>query len=89
MSNIEEFINELDLSVDGEMHDRSYIVDFDNDREFSRVYNQISTDDDFNVDENSKATTDELKFVFYNDYFEITFTADFIGNNYRMVVTNK
>lgn len=86
---MEDFINELNLPFEGEMHGDTYIITLNNSNDFSKLYNIISTDKQFTVDNNSVSTTNNAMFKFYNDWYEIQFTADFNKDIYRMVVNER
>lgn len=86
---MEEFIKELDLPYEGKMSGGEYIIKLNTSNDFSKLYNIISTDKQFNLDKNSMATTNNAMFVFYNDWYELKFTADFNKDIYRMVVSER
>lgn len=86
---MEEFIDELNLPFEGEMHDGTYVIKLNNSNEYSKLYNIISTDKQFTLEDGSIATTDNAMFVFHNDWYELKFTADFNKDIYRLVVSKR
>jgi len=64
---MEDFIKELNLPYEGKMSGGDYIIKLDTSNDFSKLYNIIATNKDFNLDRDSMATTNNAMFVFYND----------------------
>lgn len=84
---IEDFVSSLNLPYEGDYNNNGeYVVKFSNDTEFQSTYDDISIDPKFSLEQNSISDRDQAKFVFYNDWFELTFLARFDDDNYRLVI---
>ena len=86
---VKELIEKLDLPFEGEWHDNEYIITLHTSDEFSELYNIISTDSAFNLDDNSMSTGNNAVFLFYTDDCELRFTADFEQDIYRLTISRR
>lgn len=89
MDNIVKLVDKLDLPFKGEYAQGEYIITLNTSDEFSELYNQISTDSAFKLDDNSMSTGNNAVFLFYTDECELRFTADFEQNIYRLVISRR
>jgi len=84
---IEEFLQKLGIKSKGEESDNGYVVDLKNSDEFFKVY---STFDVSNLlDEAEEATTlteENGNITFYSDDYQLTLTADFEADMYKLII---
>lgn len=88
-NNIKELVEKLDLPFEGEWHENDYIITLNTSDEFSELYNIISTDNSFDLDETSLTTGNNAVFLFYTDDIELRFTADFEQDIYRLTISRR
>lgn len=83
---MEEFINSLNLPFTGKYGAGEYIITLNNSNDFSDLYNIISTNNEFHLDETSITTDNNAMFLFFTDDYEIRITADFQKDIYRAII---
>jgi len=85
-SSLQNFVDGLKLDYKKKYVNDECIIDLPNDAEFSNVFTQFCNNDEFTLQEGSISTEDNLMYIFYTDWFEIRFTADFVKNIYRITI---
>ena len=82
-----DFIDNLGLPKSGVFSNNQYIVDLKDDHQFSNLYTKLS----FSLDESDSSITtpDNIYYEFYNDWFNVSISANFVKNIYRLVVEER
>jgi hypothetical protein len=86
---VQDLLDNLDLPFEGEWVQKEYVITLDNSDDFSQLYNLISTDSTFNLDDNSMSTGNNAVFIFYTDDCELRFTSDFEQDVYRLTISRR
>lgn len=88
MSNLLDFVDELNLPFSGELNDSDeYIIELNSSNDFSRLFDKISSNDKLNQVDRPLTTVDNSTFKFYYDDILLIIKADFENDSYKLVVT--
>jgi hypothetical protein len=84
------FIDSLNLPLEGEMRGKQYIIDVNTSDEFSSLFVAISLNDSLRLDDTSSiATTDESKFRYTDGTYDVILSANYDENIYSLVVEER
>ena len=85
---IEEFVNSLDLNIDGDYTDNSFTYKISDSDEFSNIYLNIEEKGFINV---SCTMDDEKSNIIYDcgDGFSLQLLADYTKDSYTLVVNKE
>ena len=83
---LNEFVESLNLPIEGSFSNDQYIITPSNSDEFSEVFNAISLNTDLASDNYSLATEDETRFIYTDGEFEINIEANFKDNLYNIII---
>lgn len=86
MNSLQEFVNSLKLNYEGKYVGNECVIELPDDSAFSNIFTQFCNDDNFELQEGSISTEDNLMYIFYTEWFELRFTADFIKDIYRITI---
>lgn len=86
---MEDFINELDLKLEGEFRNNQYIINTNNSNEFSSLFNTISLNNLLNLEDNSIATDEESMFRFTNGEYDVVLRANYNDDVYSLTIEEK
>ena len=89
IENIHDFVERLNLDIDGTFTGNQFSANLNNSDEFSRVYNLLSLNDELENDDSSIATASVSLFKFYTDWFEIAISANFDNDIYKLIIERK
>lgn len=89
MEELINFIEELNLPFEGEIHDKSYVITVTSSDSFSDLYNFVSNSSEFQIEDNSMAVENNAVFIFHNEEFELKFISDFLKDIYRLIITRR
>lgn len=89
MNSLQEFVDMLQLSYEGEYINDTYIIRVNSSNEFSDIYNQISLNKKLEPFGDSTATSDISRFKFTDGYFEIDLQADFNRDRYFIKIESR
>ena len=89
IENIKDFVERLNLDIDGTFTGNQFSANLKNSDEFSRVYNLLSLNDELENDDSSIATASVSSFKFYTDWFEMTISANFDNDVYKLIIERK
>lgn len=85
---MKELLNKLGITEAGYFSkDKSYIIDFENDREYNKAFSRIDKSDLLEEDpDTSVINTNVSNIVYTNDNFILNMIADFDSDTYKLVV---
>lgn len=85
---MEEFLNEIGIVQKGNISDDGcYVIDFASDREWSQAQSKLDRSDLVAEEEDSTVVSMETVVLQYvNDEYNITLSADFNADQYRLVM---
>ena len=89
IENIKDFVERLNLDIDGTFTGNQFSANLKNSNEFSRVYNLLSLNNELEIDDSCIATVSVSSFKFYTDWFEITISAHFDNDVYKLIIERK
>ena len=90
MSNLLDFVDELNLPFKGELNDSDeYIIKLNSSNDFSKLFDKISSNEKLNQVDRPLTTVDNSTFKFYYDDIFVIIKADFEKDSYKLVVTKK
>ena len=89
IENIKDFVERLNLDIDGTFTGNQFSANLKNSNEFSRVYNLLSLNNELEIDDSCIATVSVSSFKFYTDWFEITISANFDNDVYKLIIERK
>ena len=92
MSKLDKYLDLLNIK-DKEISnykDKVYIVILDNSNDFSRLYTRLDNMDDLDLEESNLSIREEESiFVYSNEEFKITLEANFIKDEYLLIMEEK
>lgn len=85
---MKELLNKLGITEAGYFSkDKSYIIDFENDKEYNKAFSRIDKSDLLEEDpDTSVINTNVSNIVYTNDNFILNMIADFDSDTYKLVV---
>ena len=82
-----EFLKKLGIEEIGYYKDKTYIIDLDNDTQFSKVYSKLEKSDLVEPDDDYQSINlSESNIKYYNKDYEITLFANFENDTYKVIV---
>lgn len=82
-----EFLKKLGIDEIGYYKDKTYIIDLDNDTQFSKIYSKLEKSDLIGPDDDYQAINlFESNIKYYNEDYEITLSANFENDTYKVIV---
>ena len=88
MSNLLDFVDELNLPFSGELNDSDeYIIKLNSSDDFSKLFDKISSNEKLKQVDRPLTTVDNSTFKFYYDDILVIIKADFEKDSYKLVVT--
>lgn len=82
-----EFLKKLGIEEIGYYKDKTYIIDLDNDTQFSKVYSKLEKSDLVEPDDDYQSINlSESNIKYYNKDYEITLYANFENDTYKVIV---
>ena len=85
---MKELLNKLGITQAGYFSkDKSYIIDFEDDKEYSKAFSRIDKSNLLEEDpDTSVINTNVSNIVYTNDNFILNMIADFDSDTYKLVV---
>lgn len=85
---MKELLNKLGITQAGYFSkDKSYIIDFDDDKEYNKAFSRIDKSNLLEEDpDTSVINTNVSNIVYTNDNFILNMIADFDSDTYKLVV---
>jgi len=85
---MKNFLNKLGITKIGYYNGDNYIIDLDNDLEFSKVYSKLDKSELLEPDdEYSSINLIESSIKYFNDDYELTLSANFENDEYKLIVS--
>lgn len=82
-----EFLKKLGIEEIGYYKDKTYIIDLDNDTQFSKIYSKLEKSDLVEPnDDYQSINLSESNIEYYNKDYEITLYANFENDTYKVIV---
>lgn len=85
-SEMQEFIDSLELPIEGEEQGKQYVIEIPNSDTFSQIFDVVDTNKDLQLKGESKATDKESMFRFTDGTFDVVLSADYDNDLYSLVV---
>lgn len=85
---MKELLNKLGITQAGYFSkDKSYIIDFEDDKEYNKAFSRIDKSNLLEEDPNTSViNTNVSNIVYTNDNFILNMIADFDSDTYKLVV---
>lgn len=83
---MQEFINSLNLPLEGEMRNNEYVINTNSSDDFSRLFSSISLNSELSLIDNSLATDEESRFRYTNGEYELLLQANYKDDTYSLVI---
>ena len=89
MSNIEEFVNSLNIPFEGSYSNNQYIINLKSSDDFSKVFSIISLNSQLRALDGSTATDSETEFRYTDGYYEVLLSANYDEDVYSILIEVK